>query len=88
MTQAKWNSSATAPKSANLKHAIITRCKELNISIDSITNEELNGDFLDRLFGNKKEMIYFNLNGTVENLTILQNDLLKLENYRSIVKKR
>lgn len=80
MTQAKWNGWAEAPKSANLKHAIIKRCKELNISIDSITNEDLTGDFLDKLVGNKKEMIYFNLNGTVENLTILQNDLLKLEN--------
>ena len=78
MTQAKWNSTVTAPKSANLKHAIITRCKELNISIDCITNEELNGDFLDRLFGNKKEMIYFNLNGTVENLCRLFS-LLSIE---------
>ena len=80
MTQAKWNSSATAPKSANLKHVIITRCKELNITVDSITSEDLYGDFLDRMVGNKKEIILFNLNGTVENLTILQNDLLKLEN--------
>lgn len=80
MTQAKWNGWAEAPKSANLKHAIIKRCKELNIKVDSITNEDLNGDFLDRLVGNKKEMIYFNLSGDVDQLTKLQSELLKLEN--------
>jgi len=80
MTLAKWNGWAEAPKSANLKHSIITRCKELNITVDSITNEDLNGDFLDRLVGNKKEMIYFNLSGDVDQLTKLQSELLKLEN--------
>jgi len=79
MTQAKWNSSVTAPKSANLKYEIVTRCNQLNINVDSITSEDLYGDFLDRMIGNKKEIILFNLSGTVENLTILQNGLLKLE---------
>ena len=78
MTQATWNSWAESPKSANLKHELIKRCMQLGIQ-HTITSEPLNRSFLDKLCGVDKEMIYFNLKGSVESLTLLQSEL-QLEN--------
>jgi hypothetical protein len=44
------------------------------------TSEPLNRSFLDKLCGVDKEMIYFNLKGSVESLTLLQSELKQLEN--------
>jgi hypothetical protein len=76
MTKATWSNWVEAPKSANFKHLIIKRCKELKITIDSITNEDLNVSFLERLFGGRKEMIYFSLSGDSESLSCLKRDIV------------
>lgn len=78
MTQATWNSWVEAPKSANLKPELIKRCMELGIQ-HTITSEPLNRSFLDKLCGVDKEMIYFNLKGSVESLTALQSELKQLD---------
>jgi hypothetical protein len=79
MTIATWDSWVESPKSTNLKHVIIDRCKQLNITVGKMVTEDLNGDFLDRLLGNRKEIIYFTLRGDIDSLKLFRNELLKLE---------
>lgn len=72
-----WKSYIECPKKFNIKSYLIERCLDLKLNHD-IKSIDLYQDTIDKILGIKRETIYFNIEGNINNLTILYKEIKKI----------